>query len=92
MSHNEELEDLRNQINNIDSEIIEKIAELIRTSKRIETYREGLSPIDSDNTFDEVIFYNIQELAIEYGLDAEGIERVFNAIKNLLSKAGRESS
>jgi chorismate mutase len=83
MSFDTEIEELRNQINNLDIEILDKIVELIRTSRKIETQRTGTHALILDN---------IDDLAHEYSLNTNGIKRIFNAIEDLLPKTGREIS
>jgi chorismate mutase len=82
VSYNTEIEELRDQINDLDEEIIDKISELIRTSKKNEKHRLHVYTL---------ILENVDNLAHEYSLNSEGIERIFNAIQDLLPKTGRES-
>lgn len=83
MPYNTEIEELRSLIDNLDAEIIDKIAELKRTSKKIVTRHFCAHTL---------VLNNINNLAHEYNLDAEGIEHIFNAINDLLPKTGSESS
>jgi hypothetical protein len=91
VSLNSEIEELRNQINILDAEIIGKIAELVKTSKRIRNHRESQTFIDPDDLFNELILDDIDNLANKYSLNLQGIERFFTAFKDLLSKTGREN-
>jgi hypothetical protein len=83
MSFDIEVEELNNQINKLDTDILNKIAELIRTSRRIETRRMRTRALILDN---------IANLAHEHSLNANGIERIFNVIEDLIPKTKMESS
>ena len=83
VSFDTEIEELRNQINKLDIEILDKITELIRTSRKIETRCTSTHALIHDN---------IDDLAHEYNLNTNEIKRIFNAIEDLLTKTGREIS
>ena len=73
MSRLDELETLRNEIDRIDEEIVEKIAAWVRASKE-------------QATIDEALPTQIQGLAREHGVDIEGVERIFRALLGLVEE------
>jgi chorismate mutase len=83
MSYYTEIEQLRNQINKLDAEIIERIAELIRILKKTEKRCEYSSAI---------MLNNVKKLAQEYCLNDIGIGRIFDTINDLLTNKGLEVS
>jgi hypothetical protein len=76
MSHIDDIETLRKEIDRIDGEIVEKIAEWIRASKEL-------------GTLDESFMTQIQGLAQEHGVDVEGVERIFRALTVLVEQRRR---
>ena len=74
MSHVEDIETLRKEIDRIDGEIIEKIAEWVTASK-------GTLGTDSDS-----FMVQLQELAREHGIDVEGVTRIFQAMMTLVEE------
>ncbi len=67
----DELETLRNEIDRIDGEIIEKVTEWVRASKEL-------------GTLDESFMTQLQALAHEHGVGVEGVDRVFRALSLLV--------
>ena len=72
MSHVEDIETLREEIDRIDREIVEKIAEWVQASKEL------------GRTDGEPFTAQIQGLAYEHGIDVEGVKRVFQALAALV--------
>jgi anthranilate synthase component 1 len=70
VSHFDDIETLRKEIDRIDGEIVEKIAEWIRASKEL-------------GTNDESFRTQLQGLAHEHGVDVEGVERIFRVLSVL---------
>ena len=72
MSYVEDIETLREEIDHIDREIVEKIAEWIQASKEL------------GGTNGEPFTVQIQGLAREHGINVEGVKRVFQALAALV--------
>ena len=72
MSHVEDIEKLREEIDRIDREIIEKIAEWVQASKEL------------GRTDGEPFTAQIQGLAHEHSINVEGVKRVFQALAALV--------
>jgi chorismate mutase len=73
VSHVDDIETLRKEIDRIDGEIVEKIAEWVRASKEL-------------GTLDESFMTQLQGLAHEHGVDVEGLERIFRALSVLVEQ------
>ena len=76
MSYVEDIETLREEIDHIDREIVEKIAEWIQASKEL------------GRTNGEPFTVQIQGLAREHGINVEGVKRVFQALAALVEDGG----
>ncbi|HUS77889.1 MAG TPA: hypothetical protein VM050_04430 [Patescibacteria group bacterium] len=74
MSHFEDIETLRKEIDRIDGEIIEKIAAWVQTTKEL------------GRTDGEPFMAQIQELAREHGIDVERVKRIFQAMTTLVEE------
>jgi chorismate mutase len=72
VSHVEDIEKLREEIDRIDREIVEKIAEWVQASKEL------------GRTDGEPFAVQIQGLAREHGIDVERVKRVFQAMAALV--------
>ena len=72
MSHVEDIETLRKELDHIDGEIIEKIAEWVKASKEL------------GRTDGEPFTAQIQWIAREHSIDVEGVKRVFQAMAALV--------
>ena len=72
MSHVEDIETLREEIECIDREIVEKIAEWVQASKEF------------GRTDGESFTAQVQGLAPEHGIDVERVKRVFQAMAALV--------
>ena len=78
MSHIEDIETLREEIDSIDREIGEKMAEWVQASKEL------------GRTDGEPFTAQIQGLAREHGIDVERVKRVFQAMMALVEDGRAE--
>ena len=74
MSHVEDIETLRKEIDRIDGEIIEKIAAWVQTTKEL------------GRTDGEPFMAQIQGVAREHGIDVEGVNRIFHTMAALVEE------
>ena len=72
MSYVEDIETLRKELDHIDGEFIEKIAEWVKASKEL------------GRTDGEPLTAQIQGIAREHSIDVEGVKRVFQAMAALV--------
>jgi chorismate mutase len=89
-SYEEEIEGLRREINRLNAEIVEKLAERVEVALRIgEVKRRHGRPI-VDMSRESKVYQHVQELAQGKGIDSEGVVRVFREIIRLCTEAELE--
>jgi chorismate mutase len=89
-SYEEEIEGLRGEINRLNAEIVEKLAERVEVALRIgEVKRRHGRPI-VDMSRESKVYQQVQELAQGKGIDSEGVVRVFREIIRLCTEAELE--
>jgi chorismate mutase len=89
-SYEEEIEGLRREINRLNAEIVEKLAERVEVTMRIrEVKRRHGRPVE-DKSRESKVYQQIQELAQGKGIDSEGVVRVFREIIRLCTEAELE--
>jgi chorismate mutase len=89
-SYEEEIEGLRREINRLNAEIVEKLAERVEVALRIgEVKRRHGRPI-VDMSRESKVYEHVQELAQGKGIDSEGVVRVFREIIRLCTEAELE--
>ena len=90
MSYTEEIGPLRDEINRLNEEILERIRERVRVALRIGEVkkRRGISIVD--HTREEVVLDHVGGLAADRGLDPDGVRRVFREIIDLCVRAEEE--
>ena len=89
-SYEKEIEGLRREINQLNVEIVEKLAERVEVALRIgEVKRRHGRPI-VDMSRESKVYQHVQELAQGKGIDSEGVVRVFREIIRLCTEAELE--
>ena len=90
MSYNEEIDQLRDEINRLNEEILEKIRERVEVALSIGEVkkRHGMPVVNSAR--EEVVLNHVKVLAADRGLDPEAVRRVFREIIDLCVKAEEE--
>jgi chorismate mutase len=90
MSYTEEIDKLRDEINRLNDEILEKISERVGVALRIGEVkrRHGMPVVDCAR--EEAVLNDVGCLAADRSLDPEGIRRVFREIIDLCVKAEEE--
>ena len=90
MSYTEEMGPLRDEINRLNEEILEKIRERVRVALRIGEVkkRHGMPVVDRSR--EEAVLNHVGGLAADRGLDPEGVRRVFREIIDLCVRAEEE--
>ena len=92
MTYEEEIRPLRDRINGLNVEIVERIADRVRVAMEIGAvkHRHG-RPIE-DRDREERVHQQVRALAKEAGIDSEGVERVFMEIIAICTEAEREEN
>ena len=79
----EGIAELRDEIDGLNVQIVELLARRVEVARRIgEAKRERNLPI-VDRTREGKVYERVRELAMERGLDPEGVEKVFREIVDL---------
>lgn len=90
MSYTEEMSPLRNEINRLNEEILEKIRERVRVALRIGEVKKRHGMPVVDRAREEAVLNHVESLAADLGLNPEGVRRVFREIIDLCVKAEEE--
>lgn len=79
MSYEEEVRKLRYSASQLNKELVEKIAELVKAKERLKAIEEA----DPDNREGSDLHKQVNGLAREHNIDFEGVIRVFKEIARL---------
>ncbi|HUV54880.1 MAG TPA: chorismate mutase [Candidatus Krumholzibacteriaceae bacterium] len=90
MSYTEEIGPLRDEINRLNEEILEKISERVGVALRIGEVKKRHGVPIVDRAREEVVLDHVGGLAAGRGLDPEGVRRVFREIIDLCVRAEEE--
>jgi chorismate mutase len=92
VSDENEIEELRMEINRLNTEIVEKIAQRVEVAKEIGAVkkRHGLPIVDRER--EKCVIEQVKGLALSLGLDADGTERMFREIIRFCTDAEKEDS
>jgi chorismate mutase len=86
-SYEGEIEGLRIEINRLNTEIVEKLAERVEVALRIgELKRRYQLPI-VDRGRESKVYQYVKELALKKGIDPDGVVRIFREIIRLCTEA-----
>jgi len=90
VSNENEIEELRKEINRLNTEIEEKIAQRVDVAKEIGNVKKkhGLPIVDRER--EERVIEQVKGLALSLGLDADGTERVFRENISFCTEAEKE--
>jgi len=90
MTYDEEIGRLRDEINGLNVEIVERLADRVRVAMEIGALKQRHGKPIEDRSREERIYQQVRALAEEAGIDSEGVERVFMEIIALCTRAERE--
>jgi chorismate mutase len=90
MSYTEEMGPLRDEINRLNEEILEKIRERVRVALRIGEVKKRHGMPVVDRAREEAVLNHVKSLAADRGLDPEDVRRVFREIIDLCVRAEEE--
>ena len=92
MNFDEEIKELRSEINILNKEIIEKIRDRIDVAEKIgEIKKKHGIPIE-DKVRESIVYQQVRRLTEEYGLPYENIERIFKEIISICVDAEEKIS
>ena len=89
-SYEEEIGALREEINRLNIEIVQKLSERVDVALRIGEVKKRHGRPIVDRSREAKVYQQVRGLAAERGIDAEGAERVFREIIRLCTEAELE--
>lgn len=89
-SYEEEIEELRREIDRLNTEIVEKLSERVSVALRIGGVKRRHRVPVVDESREEEVYRQIRGLASERGIDPVGVERAFREIVRLCTEAELE--
>jgi len=87
MSYEEEIGELRVEINRLNEEIVDRLAERVSTAIEIGEVKKRHGQPIVDRSREGKVYEQIRLLAEARGLDADGVERIFQEIIRLCTEA-----
>ena len=90
MTYEEEISLLRDEINRLNTEIVEKVAERVRVALEIGDVKQRHGKPIVDKNREAKVYDQVRNLAAEAGLSPNGLEKVFREIVALCTKAELE--
>ncbi len=90
MTYEKEIGPLRDKINRINVEIVERLADRVRVAMEIGAVKQRHGKPIEDRNREERVHQQVRALAEEAGIDSESVDRVFMEIIALCTRAERE--
>lgn len=90
MTYEEEIAPLRDEINRLNAEIVEKLAERVRVATEIGEVKHKYGKPIVDRSREEKVLNQARTLAEDERIDPVGVEKIFRAIIELCTQAELE--
>ena len=90
MTYEEEIVPLRDEINRLNTEIMVRLVDRVKVARKIGAVKTRHGKPIEDRIREERVYYQVQALAEEAGIDPGGVEKVFREIIELCTQAERE--
>ena len=90
MTYEEEIGPLRDEINRLNAEIVERLADRVRVAREIGAVKNRHRRPIEDRSRETIVYHQVQALAEEAGIDPGDVEKVFREIIELCIQAERE--
>lgn len=90
MTYEEEIGELREEINRLNVEIVEKLSQRVEIALRIGRVKHGHGRPIVDRSREARVYEQVRELARRNDLEPDGVERVFREIISLCTQAELE--
>ena len=87
MTYEEEVAGYRKEINRLNGEILDRIAERVGVARAISDVKRRHGKPVVDATREYVVLDQARARAVERGLDPDGVERIYRAIIDLCVEA-----
>ncbi len=89
MTYDEEIDRLRDEINGLNVEIVERLADRVRVAMEIGAVKQRHGKPIEDRSREERVYQHVRALAEEAGIDPGDVEKVFREIIDLCTRAER---
>lgn len=89
MTYDEEIGRLRDEINGLNVEIVERLVDRVRVAMEIGAVKQCHGKPIEDRSREERVYQQVRALAEEAGIDPGDVEKVFKEIIDLCTKAER---
>ena len=89
-SYEEEIESLREEINRLNIEIVQKLSERVDVALRVGEVKKRHGRSIVDRSREAKVYQQVRGLAAERWISADGVERVFREIIRLCTEAEME--
>lgn len=89
-SYKEEIGELRQEINRLNVEIVERLSERVSVALRIGEVKKRHGRPIVDRSREAKVYRQVRSLALRCSLDPDGVELVFREIIRLCTKAEQE--
>ena len=90
MTYEEEIGPLRDEINRLNTEIVERLADRVKIAVEIGAVKSRHGRPIEDRNRETRVYYQVRALAEKAGIDPEDVEKVFREIIELCTQAERE--
>ena len=90
MTYEEEIGPLRDEINRLNVEILERLADRVRVAMEIGAVKNRHGRPIADRGREARVYQQVRAFAEEAGIDSGGVEKVFREIIELCTQAERE--
>jgi chorismate mutase len=91
VTYEEDIGPLRNEINKLNVEIVERLADRVRVAMEIRAIKHRYGRPIEDRTREAWVYKQVRALAEKTGTDPGGVEKVFKEIIELCTQAEREN-
>jgi chorismate mutase len=90
VTYEEEIGQLRDEINRLNVEIVKRLADRVRVAMEIGAVKLRYGRSIVDRSREERVYLQVRALAEKAGIDSGGVEKVFREIVVLCTRAERE--
>ncbi len=91
-TYEDEIDPLREEINKINIEILEKLAKRVEIALKIGNVKHQYGKSIVDKSREARVYQQVREYANQNGLDANGVEKIFREIIALCTQAELEEN
>ena len=90
MTYEAEIGELREEINRLNVEIVERLAQRVEVAQKIGDVKRRHGKPVVDRSREAMVYEQIRDLATRFNIDPAGVERVFREVIRLCTEAQLE--